>query len=114
MGVPSGAPHRGDVGAVLAFRLHNISRDEGARACKVRLFFVGQLLLSSGVFCEGPQVDQASVYSFEYFLARRNCRPTLWCWRARIAHWSLAQGLSLRTASSAVYERGTSGLLGAA
>ena len=60
---------------MLAFRLHNISRDEGARACKVRLFFVGQLLLSSGVFCEGPQVDQASVYSFEYFLTRRNCRP---------------------------------------
>ena len=26
--------------------------------------------------------------------------PTLWCWRARIAHWSLAQGLSLCTASS--------------
>src|SRR5215217_1175837 len=32
MGVPPGAPHRGDVGAVLAFRLHNISRDEGASA----------------------------------------------------------------------------------
>jgi hypothetical protein len=32
IGVPSGAPHRGDVDAVLAFRLHNISRDEGARA----------------------------------------------------------------------------------
>ena len=30
MGVPPGAPQRGDVGAVLAFRLHNISRDEGA------------------------------------------------------------------------------------
>src|SRR5829696_1811317 len=28
--VPPGASHRGDVGAVLAFRLHNISRDEGA------------------------------------------------------------------------------------
>jgi hypothetical protein len=30
MGVPPGAPHRGDVGVVLAFRLQNISRDKGA------------------------------------------------------------------------------------